>query len=188
MALTPGQQVAVRNPNFGKWIAGLVARQPKLPATAATAFAQARTNAIQQYGQQSAQNRYDRASAVGQFGQQQHSLGVQFGNDRASLLEQLRQQRIGVQYGYTGRGLLGSGIQQQGIQDWQTGATMRQRTMAQNQALQYGNLAQTRSRTLGRYDLAAQQIEQRRRTALAQIEQQRLAAIQQLVAQHAGAY
>lgn len=127
------------------------------------------------------------AGAEAQFGQQRQSVGEQYqtalaGNDynrsgvQQDYVRQFRdmadsynKQREQMPYGANARGLLGSGIYRQGLQDY-----AQQRTRA------YGDLNTAQTQQLGGFDLVRKQIESQRAQALASIEAQRQALMGQI--------
>lgn len=135
----------------------LEARAGTLPPQQEVQLQQGMSNANLQYGQQLAQNNYQR----GQTDQQ-------YGDQLANLQRAIEQRRTIMPYGYNARGLLGSGIWRQGLQDFSTG-----------NALQYGQLSRQRAGALGGFTLAQQQLEQQRNAQLANLKQQKAAALQQ---------
>lgn len=127
------------------------------------------------------------AGAEAQFGQQRQAVGEQYqtslaANDYArsgtqqdyiarfrDLADMFNKQREQLPYGANARGLLGSGIYRQGLQDY-----------AQHRTRAYGDMNAAQTQQLGGFDLVRKQIESQRAQALASIEAQRQAMMGQI--------
>ena len=152
------------SPQAQKYYSMLSAKPPhpvvplSLSAPAQLQFAQQRSGINEGYMQSLAQLENQRAGTTAGYDRQNRDLMFQLGQLRNRL-----------PYGYNARGLLGSGIYGQGLQDY---TLMNQR--------QRGDLAENKATALSQFSLQAQQLERQRTLALAQIEQMRLAMMGQL--------
>lgn len=126
-----------------------------IPSAAETGFQQQRQATNEQYRTNLAGNAYQRSGVAQDYANRFRDMTTQFTKQREQL-----------PYGYNARGLLGSGIWRQGLQDFS-----QQRLRAS------GDLRLQKSQQLGAFDLVRQQIESQRAQALAAIEAQRQALI-----------
>lgn len=148
-------------PNVRQWYTQVrqnnLAKGGVLPPLQNVQFQQGIANANSGYGQQLAQNAYNRGQSQAGFGQQ-----------RTQLLQQFHDMRQQMPYQANAQGILGSGIWHQQLQD-----------AAKNQTQALGALQLQQGGAVGQFDLLRQQLEQQRAQQLANLRAQRVAALQQ---------